>query len=66
MPVVEIRRQILCGFIRRLAGGEDALRAERTAVRNMIHDYQDADSSRRVVDHILEKLDASEKREVQK
>lgn len=56
----------LCGFIRRLAAGEDALRAERTAVRNMIHDYQDADSSRRVVDHILEKLEASQNREVQK
>ena len=53
----------LCGFIRRLAAGEDALRAERAAVRNMIHDYQDADSSRRVVDHILKKLEASEKGE---
>ena len=56
----------LCGFIQRLAAGEDALRAERTAVRNMIHDYQDADSGRRVVDHILEQLEASEKREVLK
>ena len=48
----------LCGFIRRLAAGEDLLRAERTAVRNMIHDYQDADSSRRVVDYIERKLEA--------
>ena len=56
----------LCGFIQRLAAGEDALRAERTAVRNMIHDYQDANSGRRVVDHILEQLEASEKKEVQK
>ena len=56
----------LCGFIQRLADGEDALRAERTAVRNMIHDYQDANSGRRVVDHILEQLEASEKKEVQK
>lgn len=48
----------LCGFINRLAAGEDALRAERTAVRNMIHDYQDADSGRRVVDHIMGKLEA--------
>ena len=48
----------LCGFIRRLAAGEDRLRAERTAVRNMIHDYQDADSSRRVVDYIESKLNA--------
>ena len=56
----------LRGFIQRLANGEDALRAERTVVRNMIHDYQDAYSGRRVVDHILEKLEASERREVQK
>ena len=48
----------LKGFISRLATGEDALRAERTAVRNMIHDYQDADSSRRVVDHIVNRLEA--------
>lgn len=48
----------LCGFIKRLAAGEDALRAERTAVRDMIHDYQDADSSRRVVDHIVSRIEA--------
>ena len=54
----------LCGFIRRLAAGEDVLRAERTAVRSLIHDYQDADSCRRVVDHILRRLEASENREV--
>ena len=53
----------LCGFINRLAAGEDALRTERTAVRNMIHDYQDADSSRRVVDHIVAKLDSFKNRE---
>ena len=46
----------LCGFIRRLAAGEDRCREARAAVRNMIHDYQDADSSRRVVDHIERKL----------
>ena len=53
----------LCGFIRRLAAGKDALRAERTTVRNMIHDYQDADSSRRVVDHIVSKMEAFKNRE---
>ena len=46
----------LCGFIKRLAAGEDVCREARTQVRNMIHDYQDADSSRRVVDHIERKL----------
>ena len=53
----------LKGFISRLATGEDVLRAERTAVRNMIHDYQDADSSRRVVDHIENQLEALKNRE---
>ena len=56
----------LCGFIRRLADGVDVCREERAAVRNMIHDYQDADSSRRVVDYILQRLAEFENREVQK
>lgn len=46
----------LCGFITRLAAGEDQLREERGQVFRMIHDYQDAGSSRRVVDHIKAKL----------
>lgn len=53
----------LCGFINRLAAGEDRLREVRTEVRNMIHDYQDADSSRRVVDYIESQLEAFRNRE---
>lgn len=46
----------LCGFIRRISAGEDACRAERRAVTELIHDYRDDRSSERVVDHIASKL----------
>ena len=52
----------LCGFITRLSRGEDLLKDQRAEVFRMIHDYQDADSSRRVVEHIQAKLAEKERR----
>lgn len=46
----------MCGFIERLARGEDLLAAERRQVIDMIHDYQDGNSTQRVVDHIAKQL----------
>ena len=54
----------LCGFLTRLAAGEDVLRKEREEVFRMIHDYRDAGSSRRVVEHIRARLAEKENREV--
>lgn len=47
----------LCGFIERLARGEDVLAAQRRQVLDMIHDYQDDQSTNRVVDYITTKLE---------
>lgn len=46
----------MCGFIRRLAEGEDVCAAQRRQVLDMIHDYQDDQSTNRVVDYIVQKL----------
>ena len=46
----------LCGFIRRLAKGEDVCAVQRRQVLDMIHDYQDDQSTNRVVDYIAQKL----------
>lgn len=46
----------LCGFIARLAAGEDALQAERAKVTGLLHDYPDGNSTQRVVDRIQQKL----------
>lgn len=46
----------LCGFITRLSAGEDLLREQRAAVRNLIHHYQDGQSAKRVVDYLEGKL----------
>ena len=46
----------LCGFITRLAAGEDRLQKERREVFHLLHDYPDGESSRRVVEHIKDKL----------
>lgn len=46
----------LCGFIRRLAAGEDVCAAQRRQVLDMIHDHQDDRSTQRVVDHIAKQL----------
>lgn len=48
----------LCGFIARLASGEDALQAERKKVTQLLHDHQDGNSTQRVVDWIEQKLRA--------
>ena len=52
----------LCGFITRLSRGEDLLKDQRAEVFRMIHNYQDAGSSRRVVEHIQAKLAEKERR----
>jgi len=46
----------LCGFIQRLAAGEDVCAVQRRQVLDMIHDYQDDQSTQRVVDHIVKQL----------
>lgn len=46
----------LCSFIDRLARGEDRLQQERLAVKGMIHNYTDNESSERVVDFIERSL----------
>lgn len=46
----------LCGFISRIAAGEDLLQNQRRAVRDMIHDYPDAQSAKRVVDYLEQKI----------
>ena len=46
----------MCGFITRLARGEDVLATERRQVIDMIHDYQDGNSTQRVVDYLAKKL----------
>lgn len=50
----------MCGFITRLARGEDVLSAQRRQVIDMIHDYQDGNSTQRVVDYIAKKLHIAE------
>ncbi len=44
----------LCGFIKRVADGEDLLRAERGELLKTVHKYTDFKASVRVVDYIKE------------
>lgn len=46
----------LCAFITSVAAGEDRLREQRGAVRDLIHDYQDGQSAKRVVDYLAQKI----------
>lgn len=46
----------LCGFITRLAAGEDTLQAQRAKVAQMIHNHQDGNATQRVTDWIEKKL----------
>ena len=48
----------LCAFIVNVAAGNDPLGQKRRAVRDLIHDYQDAKTSERVVDYLAQKLQA--------
>ena len=48
----------LCGFIRRVASGEDVLREERTAVRNLTNAYLDGNNAERVAKWIEAAVEA--------
>lgn len=47
----------LCGFIARIAAGEDTLQASRAKVKQLIHDHPDCHATQRVVDWIQQKLE---------
>ncbi len=42
-----------CAFIERIAKGQDVLKEERTKIKNLSNEYQDADSSKRVCEFIV-------------
>ncbi len=46
----------LLGFINRVANGEDVLQNERRVIRDLCNYKHDGESSKRVVDYILEKI----------
>lgn len=50
------RAEDLCGFIARLAAGEDTLADQRKQVIDLIHDYQDDQAAKRTVDLIQQRL----------
>ncbi len=41
-----------CDFIKRVSLGEDMLKSEREAIKNVVHKYCDSNSTKRVVDYI--------------
>lgn len=48
----------LCGFIRRVANGEDVLREERTAARDLTNAYADGNNAQRVAQWVQAAVDA--------
>lgn len=46
----------LCGFISRVAGGDDLLREKRREIRDLVHLYQDGQAAKRIVDHFEQML----------
>lgn len=46
----------LCEFVKSVANDEDKLKQERNEIKNLVHDNIDDQSSKRIVDYILEKI----------
>ncbi len=46
----------LCAFVADVANGRDELSAERNEIKNLVHDNVDANSTKRIVDYITNKL----------
>lgn len=46
----------LCSFIERISNGEDFLNGERRKICKLVHKYPDGGATKRVVDHILNRL----------
>lgn len=46
----------LCKFIKSVADGEDTLQKERQEIKNIVHNYTDGNSTKRVTDFVEEKI----------
>lgn len=46
----------LCAFVKSVANGEDKLSAERKEIKNLVHDYIDNQSTKRIVDYLETKI----------
>lgn len=49
--------QDMCGFISRIAHGEDVLREKRNEIKALCHKYADNQSAKRIVDYIEKKIE---------
>ena len=48
-----------CAYLERIANGEDILREERTKIKNLSNVYQDANSSKRVAEFIINLIESN-------
>ena len=48
-----------CAYLERIAKGEDILKEERTKIKNLSNMYQDANSSKRVAEFIVDLIESN-------
>ena len=48
-----------CAYLERIANGEDILKEERTKIKNLSNVYQDANSSKRVSEFIIDLIESN-------